>query len=385
MGAPGPAPPGAGYIDRFDRFRIPYSGSGEIRLKTTRYLSPPTGCETTAQIVQRCGGSLVLRDQGERVTYALPESASAEVKQFLGTHATCDFDPSFVAQIPGGRVFGSGNVLAPDAKTIARDVSPDFGKAFEEHWLLTYGKIPAATAIAGRTAVIATTLGIGYSHWLLEELPRLLVLKEVEGCDAIIAHGAKPFARAAIAKGGFPVRIIEAKRNAHFACEELVVPSVGRMTPATVRALEEFGRSISVAAPSFGEKIYISRAGARRRRITNEESLGRSLENNGFTCVHLEALTWAEQIAAFRSARVIVAPHGAGLANLVFCQPGTRVIELFNRSYVNGCYWQLAALKRLDYRPLVSPGDDPLGQLLNANRRDIEADLVSVMRALGAG
>jgi len=346
------------------------------------YLPPPIVCETTAQIVDRCGGSLAFRDEGARVNYVLPERAPQEVKEFFRNEAAVDFPPSFIARIPDGRVFGSGNVLSADGKSIARDVSPDFGKAFEEHWLLTYTKIPPAIEIAGRAAVIATTLGGGYSHWLLEELPRLLALKTVTERDAVIAHGAKSYAREAIVRSGFSGKVIEAKRDTHFACEELVVPSLGRMTHATVHALEEFGVSICGISSSFGEKIYISRAGARRRRVLNETALAHALEVHGFVSVQLEALTWAEQIAAFRSAKVIVAPHGAGLANLVFCQHGTRVVELFRRDYVNGCYWQLAALKGLDYRPIVARGDEPLAQVLSANRLDIEADVAAVVGAI---
>lgn len=354
-------------------------------MNASHYLPPPVACETTAQIVERCGGSLIIRDAVERVTYTLPEVASTEVKQFLGAYATGDFPPSFVARIPGGRVFGSGNVLSPDAKTIARDVSPDFGKAFADHWLLTYEKILPATTMAGRTAVVATTLGSGYGHWLLEELPRLLSLKDAKDWDALIAHQAGAFAREALARSGFAGKIIEAKRNAHFACEELIVPSLGRATRATLQSLEAFADSSPDTVPTCGEKIYVSRSGARRRRVINEDELWRSLGSQGFARIHLENLTWSEQIAVFRSAKVIVAAHGAGLANLVFCQPGTRVVELFDRSYVNGCFWQLAALKELDYRPLVSPGEEPLAQQLSANRLDIDADVAAVLQTLASG
>jgi capsular polysaccharide biosynthesis protein len=99
--------------------------------------------------------------------------------------------------------------------------------------------------------------------------------------------------------------------------------------------------------------------------------------------VQAEALTWAEQINAFRGAKVVVGPHGAGLANLMFCRPGTTVVELFNRSYVNGLYWRLAALRGLDYRPVVAEGAEPLAQVTARNREDVVADVAEVVRALG--
>jgi capsular polysaccharide biosynthesis protein len=54
-------------------------------------------------------------------------------------------------------------------------------------------------------------------------------------------------------------------------------------------------------------------------------------------------MSFEEQVGLFASASVIVAIHGAGLANLVFSRPGTKVIELFPPSHVIDCYSKLAA------------------------------------------
>merc|ERR1719506_364388 len=40
------------------------------------------------------------------------------------------------------------------------------------------------------------------------------------------------------------------------------------------------------------------------------------------------ALSIAQTIQLFREARIVVAPHGAGLANVIFCGNGSAVIEL---------------------------------------------------------
>ena len=103
------------------------------------------------------------------------------------------------------------------------------------------------------------------------------------------------------------------------------------------------------------------------------------LERRGFVKLPLEEMSWREQVAAFAAARVVVSPHGAGLANVVFCREGTRVVEFFNRSYVNPCFehWALAA--RLDYYAVVPAGGGPIGKERNANREDITADIAAIM------
>lgn len=349
------------------------------------FSSPPECCESLASVVSRFGGSVEIRVAATSVEYELPRDATDEVRAFWQEETRAAIPPVVVARLPGGRVFGSGIVLAPDGRSVARDVSLDFGKTTEEHWLLTYEKIAPPQVVSGATAVVATTLGMGYGHWLLDELPRLLTLKRDEA-DHLIAHAAQPFSRAALERAGWMGAILPAERGAHFQCEELVVPSHnGTVVQPTLRGLEliaEFTEGLHTATSAWGERIYLSRENARRRGLTNESELWAELKPAGFVKVRLEELPWPEQINAFRHAKVVVAPHGAGLANLAFCRPGTMVVEIFNRAYVHGCFWRLAALQGLDYRPVVADGAEPFSQGISCNRLDIEADIRLVRRTL---
>lgn len=339
------------------------------------YLAPPVVCETLEALVARWNGSM--------------ENGTSDAGTKSGS--------SVLARLPGGRVFGSGNVLSPDGRSIARDVSPDFGKPFPEHWLLTYRKIRPPIALGGTTAVIATTLGAGYGHWLLEELPRLLALEET-GFDRLIAHAVRPYALDALHVRGVERTVVPLVRYAHFACETLIVPPL-RETPTWLELsrVREFaatvvhaGHALSVAEPralgsvGAGERVYVSRRLARRRRVVNEEELWARLEALRFVRVDLEDLGWAEQIALFQRARSVVSPHGAGLANVVFCTPGTRIVELFHREYVNDCYGRIARLLGMEYRPVLSPGTRAAEQKLEANRLDIPAVVDDVVRAVSA-
>lgn len=355
-------------------------------MTTPRFLPPPECCESLASVVARFGGAFEFQSAPATMEYELPMHASDEVRRFWRSETTAEIAPEFIARLPGGRVFGTGSVLAPDGKSLARDVSLDFGKPFEEHWLLTYGKVPPPLVVQGATAVIATTLGSGYGHWLLDELPRLLAFPR-EAAETVIAHATQPFSRLALEhRGWVGGAVLPVTRDAHFQCEQLVVPSVvGTVVQPVRRALDrigEFAAEFHAKRSAFGERIYLTRERARRRKVTNEPELWTELEQSGFVKVQLEELNWPEQINAFRHAKVVVAPHGAGLANLVFCQPGTRVVELFNRSYVHGCFWRLAALQGLDYRPVVPYGGEPLGQAMSCNRLDLVADIRQVWAAL---
>ncbi len=62
-------------------------------------------------------------------------------------------------------------------------------------------------------------------------------------------------------------------------------------------------------------------------------------------------------MSLFRDAEIVIAPHGGGLANLVFCTPGAKVIELFPPANID-LYYRLATQLGLNYF-FVKSGDAP--------------------------
>jgi len=83
-----------------------------LKTSTSSYLSPPVACERLDALLARFGGS-----------YLGPETAEAAATTAANR----------VAHLPGGRVFGSGIVLAPDGSSVATDVSTDFGGPANSH------------------------------------------------------------------------------------------------------------------------------------------------------------------------------------------------------------------------------------------------------------
>ena len=75
-------------------------------------------------------------------------------------------------------------------------------------------------------------------------------------------------------------------------------------------------------------KIFISRKDASSRTITNEEELINFLKNDNFEIINLSEKKFTDQVKIFNSAKLIVAMHGAGLTNLLFCKSNTKVIEI---------------------------------------------------------
>lgn len=75
------------------------------------------------------------------------------------------------------------------------------------------------------------------------------------------------------------------------------------------------------------KRLYLSRRTAKVRRILNEDEVISRLEAQGFQAVQPETLTIPDQIKLFSEAEAIVAPHGAGLTNMIFAA-SPKIIEL---------------------------------------------------------
>jgi hypothetical protein len=97
------------------------------------------------------------------------------------------------------------------------------------------------------------------------------------------------------------------------------------------------------------KRLLILRGRTAHRPLLNEAELLAALTPFGFVPVRFEGMSLADQIRLCRDAEMIVAPHGAALANLGFCRPGTKVLELQMDAYVNWRYRHLAAICGLNY------------------------------------
>jgi capsular polysaccharide biosynthesis protein len=56
----------------------------------------------------------------------------------------------------------------------------------------------------------------------------------------------------------------------------------------------------------------------------------------------MEKLTFDEHVSLMSETQVIFGLHGAGLANMLFCSPGTHIIELSDPDFQDPGYYALA-------------------------------------------
>lgn len=302
-----------------------------------------------------------------RQVYRLSASASAESPAVPPDY--------FVAQLPQAQawmtpyqsdwmVTNAVAVLSPDRYLLA-DVSreypgqlPNCSRSHTSYARLRDRDPVTPEPIAGSVAVLAGLSGHNYFHWMVDVLPRFELLRcsglALSDIDWFWINGVRsPFQQATLDRLGIPAaKVLSADRHPAITAESLIVPSfpghLGWAEPWVLAFLRQQFLPIAASQPGY-ERIYISRANANHRRLLNEAAVIDRLQALGFQVIELETRSLAEQIALFAQAKVIVAPHGGGLTNLIFAAPGTIVIELMTRGYLRHYYWQISRQLQLQH------------------------------------
>ncbi len=290
---------------------------------------------------------------------------------------------TFRAIIHGGRVLDEGVVLSKDGRLL-REVCVANGYSPTEHPYANRRAVARTRKLRGRTAVAASRGGDCYYHWIFDVLPRLGLI-EGEFRDALLIQNSVGYQQESLAMLGCN-DVIPCGRGKHFACEELLLPSLsgtcGMPTPLSCNFLRE--KFVSEVKGTPDRLIYISREDSSNRRVSNESELLALLRPMGFEKHVLTGMNFASQVDLFASASVVVAPHGASLTNLVFCNPNTAVLELFHPAYFHWCYWFICACSGLRYAYGIPGGSPAIRHDPAHSKTPIYADIPSVEKLLTA-
>jgi hypothetical protein len=216
---------------------------------------------------------------------------------------------------------------------------------------------------------------LGYYHWFNDVLTLLYQNLELLPPDTrfIIPASAGPHYLKTLDLLG----IHEGRRLAFDGTEVWKLENLWFAPPGahpdnqTPGALQWLSRALTASLPAVegdpDQRLYISRSLAASRAVANENEILPVLQAHGFRILHAERMPFIDQVEAFRRASFVIGPHGAGLMNLIFAPPGTRVLELFEPSEVRRCYWALC-------RELGHNYHFQLGS--SGRRRGMEPDIV---------
>lgn len=83
------------------------------------------------------------------------------------------------------------------------------------------------------------------------------------------------------------------------------------------------------------------------RRLINERFLTKKLKDLDFEIIYAEELSFREQVELFVNCKMLVAIHGAGLTNSMFCTSEAKILEIFPKKYGNSDFIRIAKIRNL--------------------------------------
>lgn len=206
----------------------------------------------------------------------------------------------------------------------------------------TLRRAPAAARLPRATWILERVYH-NHSHWLTAHLPKLLLLRDRQALgDVLLPQERTPAIDGSLRLLGFdPCGFPSFDPNRPLRVGELTILGTDRFRPELLRLVQRSAASAAGAAPR--RRVFISRARASRRRLVNEEGVWPLLDRAGFERVCMEELSFEAQASLMRETAVLCAPHGAGLTNMMFCAPGTHVIEIADLGFPNPNFYALAS------------------------------------------
>lgn len=216
----------------------------------------------------------------------------------------------------------------------------------------------APRRLAGVTLNLCSApAAVNFCHWMLDAVGRVALLAPAGISPAAVDHILLPkfpgrTAGWILARLNLPAdKVIHPGKRDQFLCEQLLQPSYPGSAANYPPWLVDFYRELFPPpdAPRGRRRIYVARRGARcvRNRSEVEAELVRQgfelFEPAGKTDLHLELADVSH----------VVGVHGAALANLVFCRPGTRVLELLPSDMRHAYYYSLCASGDMPYGLVV--------------------------------
>jgi hypothetical protein len=297
---------------------------------------------------------------------ALPKTLEPAIAQpFVDWQQNCNPE-KYLARIQGAKLKGlNGVTILPSGHYMAEPVMtaeylqalPEYSAAFKH---LLYRERQLKGCYYSLLLFGAATGN--YYHWLHDIVGRLYLILEHLPPDVqfIVPPNLQPWQREMLQVVGIPAdKLLELPRHEIWQVETLYFSPMNAILgfdrpEANHWLRQQFYRHFGIQPGTKTQRILISRAQARGRRLANQMSVHGYLRRYGFRSYCLEQMSLREKVTLFSQAEIVVAPHGAGLTNLLFAPEGTQVLEIFEPQHIPSVgFWSLSQSMGQDYHYLL--------------------------------
>ena len=209
-----------------------------------------------------------------------------------------------------------------------------------------------------------------YCHWLLDILPKLKLASlqyDLNKIDYFYFSKLNSFQLQILKLIGINKnKFIDSKKNKHYFSKKIIFTTHPNYFKGTFSEAQsnipkwiiqylrrKFLKFVKNNKKTY-KKIYIDRSDTvfNHCKLINNSEVTTFLKLKGFKILKLSKLSFLNQITIFNNAKFIVGPHGAGLANLIFCKKNTKVLEIKPHDHPNKIYQRISNINNLNYKLL---------------------------------
>lgn len=284
-----------------------------------------------------------------------PELAIEEIHEH---HSRIEPQPSGIgiASLPNALVSGHSLVGTRSDLFLLAPITPLFVDQFLPRSPLVGNRRLSRKAkrfIPGTSLLLTNWNSCTYGHWLLEGMPKLLLLARIADRLPplrVILPQSLPLWVAQWIELLLPQAAVERYDDAteYVQCETLLMPTL-LLSPEhyphpELAALLESVRRFARLAEKPSTQVFVSRASPNPfREMINLAEIEQIAQEQGLKIIRPETLSVPEQIAHFANAQLIVGEFGSAMHNTLFSPSGARVFCL---NWMNALQSYIGRLKR---------------------------------------
>ena len=206
-----------------------------------------------------------------------------------------------------------------------------------------------------------------YAHWLFDIVPKIKIFSiknDLSKIDFFYFSKLNKFQKETLKLLKINSnKVIDSKKNRHVQAnivwaithpnyfENTIFDAHSNLPSWIVKFLRSF--FLKQVKKKFNYRnIYIDRNDSTQNHCKpiNNEVLINFLKYKNFKILRLSDFSFIDQVSIFYNCKKVIAPHGAGLANITFCKKNTKILELIPNNHPNRVYQRISKLNKLSYK-----------------------------------
>jgi hypothetical protein len=188
-----------------------------------------------------------------------------------------------------------------------------------------------------------------FYHFVIEDLPNISwALENYPECKVLLSTKSSAWQFEILENLSIPFDVSPLESC---VIEKVVFVTAPRvLTSPDITRIQGFRKNSNSKINNL--KIFVARGVKDRGDLKLENQLIDFLSSKGYLVIYTDEISFAEQRDFFERASRVISFHGGALTNLVWCQPQTKVLEIFNHAFRTYDYAKLCAEAQLDYYSL---------------------------------